>query len=318
MSSLIVTPEQFNPENHMIFTKPKVNASGGKSIGILNSQTRRAIQIQTPLMLTWGANVYENQSGPSYSMSLQFPREEFSNDQTDSFLNMLKSMENTIIQNAQKNSKEWFGKAQSKDVIDAFWNPILKYPKGEDGEPDKSRSPTLKIKLPAWEGDFKFELYDVNNVMLLPNSDNTPIETLIPKGCNMICLLQCGGLWFANGNFGITWRLTQGVVKPTETLEKGKCHISISNEDKKELSKNENNNLSSVQENNNVMVESDDDDDESSFRQASDPEGSEDEDEEGNDQTDENDDDQQEQVPEPEPAVEEKKPKKKRVVKKKV
>ena len=98
MSSNIVTPNEFIPSEHLIFTKPKVNASGGKSIGILNSQTRRSLMVSTPLMLNWGVNVYENQNGNgnTYSLSLQFPRKEFSNDKVEEFLKMIKDMEEKV------------------------------------------------------------------------------------------------------------------------------------------------------------------------------------------------------------------------------
>ena len=54
---------------------------------------------------------------------------------------------------------------------------------------------------------------------------------MIAKGSHVAVVLQCGGLWFANGKFGVTWKLLQGVVKPRETM-KGKCHIFLSSEDK--------------------------------------------------------------------------------------
>jgi hypothetical protein len=38
---------------------------------------------------------------------------------------------------------------------------------------------------------------------------------------------MCGGLWFANGKFGVTWKLYQGVVKPAQSLPKGQCHIKL-------------------------------------------------------------------------------------------
>jgi hypothetical protein len=50
---------------------------------------------------------------------------------------------------------------------------------------------------------------------------------LIPKGSEIACIIQCGGIWFANGKFGVTWKLFQGVVKPTQTLAKGQCHIKL-------------------------------------------------------------------------------------------
>jgi hypothetical protein len=116
----------------------------------------------------------------------------------------------------------------SEDVIDALFSPMLKYPKDANGEPDKSRSPTLKVKLPLWSGEYKFDLFDTQNNKLLANTggSDTP-TTLIPKGSEVACILICGGVWFANGKFGVTWKAYQIVVKPSETLEKGICHIKL-------------------------------------------------------------------------------------------
>jgi hypothetical protein len=39
-------------------------------------------------------------------------------------------------------------------------------------------------------------------------------------------MIQCGGLWFANGKFGVTWRLVQGIVQPKLSM-RGRCHLSL-------------------------------------------------------------------------------------------
>jgi hypothetical protein len=54
---------------------------------------------------------------------------------------------------------------------------------------------------------------------------------LIAKGSHIAAVIQCGGLWFANGKFGVTWRLFQGVLKPKATM-RGVCQIQLSGEDK--------------------------------------------------------------------------------------
>ena len=56
------------------------------------------------------------------------------------------------------------------------------------------------------------------------------------KGTHVAVVLQCGGLWFANGKFGVTWRLFQGVVKPKATM-RGKCHIFLDAADREKLAK---------------------------------------------------------------------------------
>ena len=303
MASTIVTPQQFTPSEQLLYTKPKVNASGGKSVGIINSSTRRSLMVSTPLMLNWGVNVFEKEGGNAYSISLQFPREEFSNDQINDFHSMLEKMEQQIKDDALKHSRDWFGKQMTKDGIDLIWNPILKYPKDKDtGEADRSRQPTLKVKLPFWEGEAKFELFDVNNELLIPNDQNTSPEVFITKASNIACILQCGGIWFANNNFGVSWKLYQGVVKPTETLKQGVCHIALSAKDKEQITSSGGSEEETREPEvvNNVQVESDD----------------EGENEEVQEETSSDNNEEEEQL-EPEPEPEPEKPKKKRVIKKK-
>ena len=238
MSTIIVNSKDFSPTENMLFTKPKANNSGGKSVGILNSRSKKSIMIQTPLMMNWGVNVYENaNNSKSYDFTLQFPREEFANEDTKNLLTMLMEFEEKVKLDAQKNSRDWFGKASmSAEVIEALWSPMLKYPKDQNsGEPDKTRSPTLKIKLPVWEGEFKFDLFDVEQNALIPNDDSRGPEEFIQKGSNVACIIQCGGIWFANGKFGVTWKLYQGVVKQVEGLQRGKCHIKMSKQEEDTL-----------------------------------------------------------------------------------
>ena len=239
MSTIIVNSNDFSPAENIIFTKPKANNAGGKSVGILNSRSKKSLLIQTPLMMNWGVNVYDNANNTkSYDFSLQFPREEFGNEDTKNLLDMLVAFEEKVKADAQKNSRDWFGKASmSAEVVEALWSPMLKYPKDQStGEPDKTRSPTLKVKLPVWEGEFKFELFDVEQNGLIPNEEGRGPEEFIQKGSNLACIIQCGGIWFANGKFGVTWKLYQGVVKQVEGLERGKCHIKMSQQEELKMS----------------------------------------------------------------------------------
>lgn len=242
MATIIVSSNDFAPAENTIFTKPKANNAGGKSVGILNSKSKKTLLIQTPLMMNWGVNVYDNANGSkSYDFSLQFPREEFGNEDTKNLLDILVALEEKVKLDAQKNSRDWFGKASmSAEVVEALWSPMLKYPKDQStGEADKTRSPTLKVKLPVWDSEFKFELFDVEQRSLVPNEDGRGPEEFIQKGSNVACIIQCGGIWFANGKFGVTWKLYQGVVKQVEGLERGKCHIKMGQHEENKMNQEE-------------------------------------------------------------------------------
>ena len=51
----IISATNFNAYKDVKFTKPKVNKSGGKSVGILN-QLNKPLMLSTPEILTWGVN----------------------------------------------------------------------------------------------------------------------------------------------------------------------------------------------------------------------------------------------------------------------
>jgi hypothetical protein len=229
MSSLIVNASNFSPTTQMVYGKPRVNAKGGKSINITNSGTRRSLMIHTPMMLTYGVNEHKNDDGStSYDMNIQFPREEFETDATRALKKMMMEMEEKIVQDAAINSRDWFGKKYGDEVVQAFWTPMLKYPKNKelmDGSLDKTREPTLKIKLPIWDGQPKFEVYDLKSNQIFPNDTGEGPEVVVQKGSNICCTLMCGGIWITGSKFGVTWKLSQCAVKPPETFEKGKCYI---------------------------------------------------------------------------------------------
>jgi hypothetical protein len=235
MQSPVIKYDAFNPLS-VTYMKAKTNKSGGKSVGI-------KLMLECPLMLTWGANKFTDEiSGRStYKMALAFPRQDYATSETDMFLKKMIDLETKIKDDATKNSMEWFNKPKDKmpaQVVDALFNPMLKWPKDPlTGDRDMTKTPSLDVKLENYDG-FNCELYDVNGEMLFPDKtdpDVTPL-TLIPKLTNIACVIQCGGLWFAGGKFGVTWKLFQGVVQPRPSL-KGKCLISLTSAAKTTLVK---------------------------------------------------------------------------------
>ena len=241
MADTIVLGTQFNADD-IKFTSPKVNASNGKSVNILNKNTRTGLRLSTPLMLTWGASDYKDEKGVSngkFEMALQFPSAEYPSEDASKFMENLMAFEEKIKSEAMVYSKEWFGKVhKSDDVINALWTPMLKYPKDKaTGEQDKEKAPTLRVKIPMWDGVWKSEIYDDDGKALFPNENTpgmTPVDYL-QKGTNVAVVIQCGGLWFANGKFGVTWKLLQAVVQKPRASLQGTCFIKLNSDDKEKL-----------------------------------------------------------------------------------
>jgi hypothetical protein len=117
------------------------------------------------------------------------------------------------------------------------------------------------------------ELYDVEGEpIFMPENEieEGDFENMIPKMAKVVSAIQCNGIWFAGGKFGVTWQLKQSVVKRPVKLQ-GRCFIKLSEKDRKQLDteSNENSNDTNEEYNeHNTNVE--DSDNENEFQETQD------------------------------------------------
>ena len=227
----------------VMYMAPKVNERGGKSINIISNQTKRSLHISTPLMMTWGINDFVDEKGESdgkYTISLQFPNEDYKTKDTDDFLQKLKDFENQILDDAVKNSEKWWGKKMTRDICEFSYFPFLKYSKNKDTkEVDYNKPPTLRAKVPNYGGKWGVEIYNTNSELVFPCSNEmlSPVD-FVQKLSNVACVLQCSGIWIGGKGWGITWKMIQCVVKPREVVSVyGKCHIQLSTDEVEKMDK---------------------------------------------------------------------------------
>jgi hypothetical protein len=234
---IVLTANDWTPSAIKYMT-PKINERGGKSINMVSKQTNRSLHISTPLMMTWGISDFVDEKGESdgkFSMSLNFPNSEYSNKQTNEFLQKLKDFENQILDDAVTNSELWWGEEMSREVAKHTFFPFIKYQKNKDTKKiDQTKPPSIRAKVPYYDGKWAVEIYDTKQNLLFPcgNENLTPLD-FVPKQSNVACVLQCGGIWIGGKGWGLTWKLIQCIVKPREIVSVfGKCQISLSAEER--------------------------------------------------------------------------------------
>jgi hypothetical protein len=225
------------------FMAPKVNDKGGKSINIVSKQTNRSLHISTPLMMTWGISDFIDEKGESdgkYSISLNFPNDEYRTQASDEFLSKLKEFETQILNEAVKNSELWWGESMSLELCKHTFFPFLKYTKNKDTKKiDLTKPPSIRAKVPNYNGKWGVEIYDTSSRLIFPCEDEhmMPMD-FVPKLSRVACGLQCSGIWIGGKGWGLTWKMFQCIVKPREVVSVfGKCHIALSNEEKDTLEK---------------------------------------------------------------------------------
>jgi len=69
---------------------------------------------------------------------------------------------------------------------------------------------------------------------------------IIPKGCECIVILECGGIWCVNEKYGMTWRIAQMKVFKTDLRLTGYSFLEDNDNNETEPKENNNNVLSKI------------------------------------------------------------------------
>jgi len=206
MSSTVVAPESFNVAN-VTFSAVKSLDSGGKQ-AYLNYNGRPLIMQIGPLETSFGLSVFDKVPGaaPKYSVDLKLRGydDPVTNPNTATIYNALHSLDEFMIEQGVKNAVAWFRGAKSRDVLSELYTNTVRFSKDSEGNV-KPYPPTVKLQLRQRDGKFETLVYDDKK---RPMTD-IPLEDILVKGTVMTALVQCTGVWFAGGKFGLSWKAVQ-------------------------------------------------------------------------------------------------------------
>ena len=214
---------------NIIISPPKLNKSAGKNCNVINKNSKKTLMMSTnSWMLTWGINEYidEKTGVKTYDVSLQFPGDGYNTPETDRMLVQIKAIEELFKTELLSNPTLYFNKkTMSREVLDALWTPMLRYPKDKVTlDFNTNMPPSLRLKVPYYDGKFSFEIYnELGNILYGENTDISPLD-VIKKGDEIQTVFQFGGIWFANGKCGSTLRILQAVHRAKPSI-KGRCML---------------------------------------------------------------------------------------------
>ena len=193
----IILSKNFNTDLTS-FEDVKTNNLGGKVVYI-KYENQKKITLQTPnVAAPFGLSTYTDEKTgiTKYSIDMSFKGSD-SDSKIKLFQEKMEMFDEMIIAQAEKNSKEWFGKKMSKEVVEALYRPIIKLAK----DPTKY-APTMKLKITnSTNGNMNVEAYDTKR-------EKINMKELIP-GSRIRGILECTSIWFVNKQFGVSWRLVQ-------------------------------------------------------------------------------------------------------------
>ena len=184
--------------NNLVYSAPKSNNNGGQFV-FVNDMARNKIRINTPkCFLPFGVSEFNG----NYSIPFSLNSDDI--DGINSFKKFLKSFDEYNCKIAEQNSQQWFKKTYNLDTITELYNPTLK-------QSNKDYPPIFKAKLPFKNGNLECSIYDnERNLITLGN---------VKKGCYVEAIIECNGIYFVSKEFGVSWKIVQLKVYPTEEIK---------------------------------------------------------------------------------------------------
>jgi hypothetical protein len=162
------------------------------------------MQTAVNMTLPFGVNIADKFGPPEYSVDLSFRGSE-QRPEIKEFMNVMKQIDEKMIEEGVKNSMSWFkDDDMPKEVMKKLYTPSVKYSKDKDGKV-LDYPPNLKLKLRKVNNEFETKFYDVNGNPF----KGVSVEDMLVKGSQITAIIECAGVWFAGGKYGLTWRAKQ-------------------------------------------------------------------------------------------------------------
>jgi hypothetical protein len=213
MSSTTILATEFNGRNVTV-SAPKVvevevngkKQSVGKKAFLNYNGERLKLQSATEMKVPFGLSVYTAEGGGQAKHSINLSFNGYQQEgQVKAFYDAISALDSTIIDQAVANSKAWFGKVQSREVISAFYTPSIKF--GKDST--KDYPPTMKLNLRRNGSTYETKFYDTTGRPF----KGLPVEEMLGKGALVTALMECSDVWIAGtGKFNLRWNVTQLIV----------------------------------------------------------------------------------------------------------
>ena len=213
MSATTVLATEFNGRNVTV-SQPKVvevevngkRQSVGKKAFVNYNGERLRLQSATAMRIPFGLSIFTAEGGgqEKHSINLSFTGYQ-ADGEVKSFYDAITALDAAIIDQAFANSKAWFGKVQSKEVISAFYTPSVKFGK----DTSKDYPPTMKLNLRRTGATYETKFYDTTGSPF----KGLPVAEMLAKGSQVTALMECSDVWIAaTGKFNLRWNVTQLVV----------------------------------------------------------------------------------------------------------
>jgi hypothetical protein len=181
------------------FSDIRKNANNGGKTIYLNGRGGSRLYVQLPKMKApfgLGINEYDGKTSYSLPMAADDP----------AFVDFLKKFDDLVVAKVVENSETYLGKSMNETVVrEALYTALFKPPS------DEKYAPIFKTKILAnHDGTFVPQVF---------TTDKEPYDLRsLDKGQYVTAIVHIPSIWFVGTKFGVTIRLQQLRVTPSQKL----------------------------------------------------------------------------------------------------
>ena len=194
-----------------------VNKYGGKNIYLNYGDVKKPVFVRlTNLKMPFPANVYKDENNPNaepkYSIVLSFNNLETDSSEKKCY-EMLKQIDNLLIEEGVKNSKKWFKKKKSRVQVEENYNSIIRQDDEKKWAPKFGK---INLRYTTHNSEDSSDVRRVLNCKFYDqNKQRIEIDdiTKFKRGTEIKGLIRCNGIYFAGSKFGLSWTLEQARVE---------------------------------------------------------------------------------------------------------
>ena len=185
--------------------KPPMDFNNGGRVVHMNFADGPIILQTANMFCPFGLKDWEKKQ--NYTLDLSFKGRE-SDPKVKAFFDKINELDEKLISDCVANGVTWLKKPiSSKEVASIVYTKQIRYTKDKTGAVDERFPPTFKVKVPFKDGEFIPDVYDSSRNLI----DLNDVET---KGSTIVAIIQCMGLWVADGKFGCSWKIMQMRIVP--------------------------------------------------------------------------------------------------------
>ena len=202
--------------DYVTYGEPMILDNGARRVyaNYDDGETEQRVMLDSPVMYSpFGGSVNEYDNNKKFTLDLSLGSRDEDAEIT-TFLGILNSLDKSVHDTAISQSKEWLGKKLKPVVVEDFQRLMVRYSKAsldDDGNPNGKYPPTVRWKMPCYNGKFNFPVMNMAGEPIELTPDN--FQEVLPKGVRVRAKINLSQVFLSKSIISVSWNVVELYVE---------------------------------------------------------------------------------------------------------